>query len=167
MIKTIRNRITHFACSFLLLGLMTSCGESYIYDQVVEIPEETWTYAYPLDFEFEVNDTTNLYNLFIEVKHQKEYPNQNAYAKLLVTMPDGSTQNREVSFELATPEGEWVGKCSGDYCSSKLLYKKATRFTQMGKFKMHFEQYSRQDSLTGLSSLRVMLQEAELESEEK
>lgn len=148
--------------------LVMSCGKQYIYDEEVEIPNNIWTYDQAIDFEFDVEDTTQWYNLYVEVKHDKEYQNQNAYAKLKITFPDGEVKNREVSFELASAEGEWMGECSGDYCRSKLAYNgpEPMRFLQKGRFKMHFEQYTRQDSLEGISSLRLMLEEAELEKEE-
>ncbi len=164
MIKINHNISVSIWVWILCLGL-ASCGESYLYDQEIEIPEDTWMYNQPLQFEFQVEDTSKYYNLYIAVKHDKEYSHQNAYAKLKITYPNGQEKQREVSFELADARGKWLGDCQGKYCISKLAYNAngPMRFEQSGNFKMHFEQYTRQDSLKGLSSLRLMLEKADLE----
>lgn len=168
MISRIKNNRGILFLTVLFSVLLMSCGKEYVYDEEVEIPDNIWTYDQAIDFEFEVEDTTQLYNLYVEVMHHKEYQNQNAYAKLQITFPDGAIKMREVSFELASAEGDWMGECSGDYCRSTLAYNgtEPMRFLQKGKFKMHFEQYTRQDSLEGIRSLRLMLEEAELKKEE-
>lgn len=142
-----------------LLALFTSC-QDYLYEEEQAIKEAVWTYAEPLEFTLPITDTTVAYNLYLEINHKQDYEFENVYSLLKVEMPDGKLNERQVSLELASPKGKWEGKCQGEFCQRRLIFMPNIKFDQLGNYKIEFQQYSRQDSLTGIASLKLLLETA-------
>jgi len=142
-----------------LLALFTSC-QDYLYEEEQAIPEAIWTYADALQFTLPISDTTVVYNLYLEIKHKQDYEFENVYSLLKVKMPDGELNERQVSLELASPKGKWEGECQGEFCQRRLIFMPNIKFNQLGNYKIEFQQYSRQDSLPGIASLKLLLETA-------
>lgn len=151
--------------SFLLLVvlggvlLFSGCGPNFTYDAKQELPETGWAYTNPVAFPFEVQDTNKLYNLWLDVTHTATYKNQNLYTKIHTTFPDGHQISEVVSLELASKAGEWFGECSGQSCVLRVPLQMDTYFNQSGKYEIGIEQYMRQDSLAGVQSLRLLIED--------
>jgi gliding motility-associated lipoprotein GldH len=151
--------------AFLILFLSLSC-QHYFYDDKKILKDEIWNYSDSVSFEFDVKDTNLVYNIFLEVNHKSDYQFQNVYAKLSVNFPDGKERKQNVSLDLADARGEWKGKCSGKYCTSKLPFMPSAIFDQAGHYKMKFEQFSRQDSISGIGSLRLIIEQTAIPKED-
>ena len=156
-IKIMNRSFLKSICGLLLIGLFAGC-ESDVYNEEKKIDNAIWTYANPIEFSFAIEDTTSLYNIFLETKHKEDFPSANAYAKLFVGLPNGTIREQQVSLELADPKGEWYGKCSGGNCLNRLSFMPKANFDQVGIYKIRFEQYTRKDSLEGIESLRLIVE---------
>ncbi len=148
----------------LVLFLSVSC-QHYFFDDKKVLKDEVWNYSDSVAFEFDIKDTNLVYNIFLEVAHKSDYQFQNVYSKLYVNFPDGKERKQNVSLELADSRGEWKGKCSGKYCTSRLPFMPSATFDQAGHYKMKFEQFTRLDSISGIGSLRLIIEETEIPKE--
>lgn len=156
-IKTMAKTFFKSILGLLSLWLFVAC-ESAVYNEEKVIENEIWAYSNPLDFAFSIEDTSTLYNVFLEMKHREDFGTANAYAKLYVKFPDGKERVQQVSLELADSKGEWHGKCGGGSCVNRLSFMPNAVFEQAGTYQIRFEQYTRKDSLQGLQSLRLIVE---------
>ena len=82
-------RFLVFISFSLMAFFFSSCGPDYILDQTYEIENQAWTYSDTLNFDIDVQDSTKIYNLIIEVEHSVEFSNQNMYVMIHTAFPSG------------------------------------------------------------------------------
>ena len=131
----------------ILLVLPMSCNRNVVYDQFSSLPNSTWTWDEPLSFEFELNDTLNAYDLFIQIRHTVDYPMSNLYMIVHIEGPSGQIITDTVNFILAEPDGKWIGSGVGKLKELRLLYRKNTVFKDQGTYRFVLEQGMRKSSL--------------------
>jgi len=147
---------------YLLIGIsflsIQSCTDSNVLSsEEIEVSSTSWTYDNPLSFTLPVLDTTNYYDLSIHVKHSPEFSFQNLYVSIESEFPDGEKVKDIVSLELADKKGKWIGSCNSKECNAPFLLKQNIRFEQLGTHHFNIGQESRQDSLSGIESLSIVL----------
>lgn len=144
---------------FGFLFLLSSCDPNFIYNQKFEIPQETWTYTDTLDFSFNIPDTANIYNIYLEIDHSVEFPKQNLYVLIYTQFPSGERIREMVSLELCNQAGYWFGDCNSKTCSLNIPIQEGAYFNQKGDYRITLEQYSRKDKLEGIKSLALKIEE--------
>ena len=146
---------------FLAIFLV-NCGNS-IYDKTQKIQNNIWLYSQKIDFNFEISDTNQLYDIVLYLNHSREFEYQNFYTLLKVDAPNQEKSRIDtLSLELSDAVGAWYGKCSGNNCETAITFISKTAFNKTGKYNLQFEQFSRQDSLAGIQSLRLAVLKSEL-----
>lgn len=153
-----------FLFILLLLSqlLLVSCGENYVFEKTYEIEKEEWNYANTLDYSFEIDDTTKIYNLLLEVTHSVDYSYQNCYFKIYTKFPSGEKTDQLLSVDLADGVGRWQGECSGESCTTLFDIQKQSFFNALGTHTITLEQYMRKDPLKGIQSLAIKLEDTGL-----
>lgn len=142
----------------LLLGLLavfSSC--STIYDETQILEDSTWAQGKCYSFAFDIQDTEQLYDLFLEVKHGTSYPYQNLYCLVKTQMPDGSARTEQASLELANAKGYWLGDCKEEQCTRKIPFIIKTKFTIPGIYTIELQQHSRPELLGPIEHLRLFI----------
>jgi gliding motility-associated lipoprotein GldH len=155
--------VQRFAYPYLFLlviavSLTTACGPAYQYEQYYTIDNGQWTYADSLQFNFNVEDSTTIYDVLLEVDHSTAYKNQNLYVRINTVFPNGQRQSEPLSIELSDPStGFWEGKCSDDQCEAIIPIQQSIYFNQLGDYQIIIEQYMRRDPVDGVLGLGLML----------
>ncbi|MBP7184830.1 MAG: gliding motility lipoprotein GldH [Saprospiraceae bacterium] len=145
----------------LVLVLAYSCGTDFIVTSKKNIAKNTWLYKDTLKYHFDIEDTTKLYNLYFDVNHDINYPNQNIYVKVTTIFPNGKSISQPVSLELADDTGKWLGKCGNVSCEAEILLQSKAFFDTKGQYMLMVEQFMRQDSLKGISSITFKIEETD------
>lgn len=135
-----------------------SCSESYIFEEVQSI-SSPWKYSEIVDFNFSAPDTTQHYDLLLELKHSPDYSFKNIYTKIHTTFPSGKKTEDLVSFEIADSFGQWRGDCGGS-CTLLLGLKEGFKFQEQGPHILSFENYSRKE-LEGIESITLLIKKQE------
>jgi gliding motility-associated lipoprotein GldH len=152
----------NFSVSLILIAVlslsMSSCNSDIILDEKYAIPEYGWAYSEQAAFEFEIEDTTALYRMAVDIDHSTEFPFQNIYLRIHSVFPNDTTNVILHSVELQEPNGQWIGGCSGEDCSVRVILSENMYFNQTGKHKISFEQYTRRDSLKGIENWGLILE---------
>ena len=138
----------------LWLGLALSAC-STVYDQTNPLEGQTWNQGQLVDFSFDIQDTTQLYDVYLEVKHGSSYPYQNIYCWITTKVPDGSSRREQHSLELANAKGYWLGDCNETSCTRRIPFVLKTSFPIQGQYQIQFEQHSRQTTLSPIEHLRL------------
>ena len=140
-----------------LLGSI-SCTYSTVYEEMHQLPNYGWTYAEPLAYPFQIEDTTAYYDLWLDLKHRPDLPYQNLYVQITTTYPKGQTATDVISLELADRTGRWYGNCSSDACALSIPLQRETFFDQSGVYHLQIEQYTRTDTLPALKAFGLRIE---------
>lgn len=125
------------------LTLLISCHSGVEYSQYVSLPNG-WEQHKPMFFELEENDTVAKKNLFIMLRNDEHYEFSNLF---LITKMELPNSNKVIvdtlEYEMATPEGKWLGYGYSAVKESKLWYKENFTFPTKGKYLIKIEQAMR------------------------
>lgn len=140
------------------LFLLASCGPNYVYEKAYELPNAQWTYADTLDFEFEIEDTSRIFNLWVTIDHSTSYSYQNLYTRVHTQFPGGERITELLSLELANSLGLWQGDCNSESCQIQIPIQEGAYFNAEGKYQITLEQFMRRDSLPGIKAVQFQLE---------
>lgn len=166
MIKVFKFKFSGVILSIAVLLLMSACNSDVILEEDYKIPEYGWTFEEQASFEFEIEDTTALYRMAVDIDHSTEFPFQNIYLRIHSVFPNDTTNIIQHSVELQEANGQWIGGCSGEDCSVRVILSENMYFNQTGKHKISFEQYTRRDSLKGIEKWGLILEKMGTKPEE-
>lgn len=136
--------------------LLSSCS-SNVYNETVVINEGNWNATDSIVFDFEIQDTSSLYHVFLGVNHLTSYSYQNVYCLVESYSSSGLVQRQVASLELASRKGKWLGDCNDESCDRNIPFITNTKFDEQGKYKIVIKQYARTAMLEGINSLKLQI----------
>ena len=129
--------------SLLSIILLTACNSKVEYSQYVSLPNG-WDAHKPIVFQFDENDTLAKRNLFVMLRNDERYPFSNLFLITKLELPNSDTMVVDtLEYEMATPEGKWLGYGYSAVKESKLWYKENFTFPTKGKYLIKIEQAMR------------------------
>lgn len=134
----------------LLLFLFVACDEEPIYSSSLEIPDGKWDYENILTYEVEVQDTSERFDLVLDVLHSTAYEYQNLYVNIHTTYPDGISRQQRLSVDMAAPTGQWYGNCNRSQCELRVVLQENAFFNQLGMHQFQVEQFMRANPVVGI-----------------
>ena len=152
-IKTLR-----YIIYFCLLSHW-ACNNGTLYEETKTIPAP-WKYADKVAFDYEVKDTTKAYDLLVNISHTDNFAYENIYMMITTIFPGGDSTRNPLSLQLAGPDGQWQGSCSGQTCELLIPVSSGAYFKKPGTYSLIFEQYSREEGLTGIEQLGLTISES-------
>lgn len=134
-----------FVVSFLgfLIIAFSSCDRARIYDEYK--PLNGWAKDSIVSFELENIDSSKVYNLFINIRNNKDYKYSNLFLITEIKFPQGKVISDTLEYEMTKPNGEWLGTGFGDVKESKLWYKENVNFDEPGQYKVTIQQAMRKN----------------------
>ena len=138
------------ANSILLLFFVvffSSCDDKRFFDEYIQL-DNKWTKEDKISFSFEQNDTINLYNLFITVRNNNEYPFSNLFVIVKLNQPDNIVKIDTLQYLMANPDGTLLGEGITDTKHNKLWFKENFKFPKSGKYTLLIEQANRETGKT-------------------
>lgn len=141
-----------------LLTLFAACKNDLLTEQKKSVAGENWAYADSLRFDFDLVDTSHVYNLFVDIEHDERYPFENIYVKIHTILPSGKRLSKTRSLQLAGLAGEWLGNGSGEKITARLMLQERAFFREPGHYALVFEQWMRRDSLPGIGAVGLAVQ---------
>lgn len=124
-----------FLISLLLLGFL-SCHPNRIHNDFQTFPNKTWEAIKPVKFEVEIQDTTAMYVVKVNVRYNSAYLFPFLRTQALIQDPKGNQEKREVTFYLTDENGKNKGEVAGDiwdYCCFTLV---EPRYFSKGKYQI-------------------------------
>lgn len=142
--------------TIISLFILFSCGNSEIYNDVVEFPNSQMEWNKNANFEFTLNGEDQLMS-YLHIQHNNEYPYQNVYFFSEVKYPDGNIKQDTLQYMLAKPSGEWLG--SGMGASKQMYLHYPINLNQKGVYSVSILQAMREDTLVGIEKLAFSIQQ--------
>lgn len=129
--------------SLLFIGLLLGCNNRVEYSQYASLTDG-WEAHKPVLFQIEISDSLTPKDLFIMVRNTEKYPFSNLF---LITKMEQPNSNKVIvdtlEYEMATPDGKWLGDGYSAVKESKLWYKEHFTFPSKGKYNIKIEQAMR------------------------
>jgi gliding motility-associated lipoprotein GldH len=155
-------RRTFIFISFIALGTLSGCDDNRIYDTHIDIENALWPENKELNYEFEVADNKQAYNVIYNIRYTNTYPYYNLYLHYYLADSTGKVlKDHQLHMDLFDSKtGKPLGKGLGDLFDGTFLNQdlKAYIFPYAGKYKMKLRQYMRQSQLQGISSVGVKVE---------
>lgn len=149
---------------------LASCDSNKVYEEYVKIEsdqikggEYIWDYTKPVSFEFEVNDTAALHNVYVNVRHANLYQYRNLWLFIDSWSPSGVKSVDTLECTLADDKGKWLGSGLGDIWDTQILWKRNVRFATPGKYHVEYKQGMRVDNLPGIMDMGLRVELADEE----
>lgn len=131
----------------LILTLVVSCDSKAIFDEYKTLPNK-WHKDSLVSFSFKAPDTTNSYNLYINLRNNTDYKYSNLFLITEFNYPNGKTFVDTLEYKMAAPNGALLGKGFTDVKENKLWYKGFETpfvFKELGDYKMNLQHAMRKN----------------------
>jgi len=119
---------------FLLLVSAVSCGENLLKSEFMSTDNGMWAKDNQIEFTFSEMDTIIKHDVFINVRNDNSYPYNNLFLIANMEFPDGESVTDTLEYEMALPDGTWLGKGYGSIKENKLWYKENIVFASSGVY---------------------------------
>ncbi len=156
--------------SFILLlvaVLLFSCDEKRIFDEYKSVGKE-WHKDSVVTFELPQLDAKKMYNLYVNVRDNDDYPFNNLFLIVSLEHPNRQVKVDTLEYQMTNPDGTLLGDGFTDIKENKLFYKDKQLFTQKGIYKIHIKHAVRQTgkiegvpSLPGISDVGFRIESTE------
>ena len=111
------------------------------------VPNAKWNKDSAMQFNVSAPDTTNAYNLFINLRNNHEFAYSNLFVIATMQYPNGKTVQDTLEYKMAYPNGELLGTGFTDVKENKLWYKgyqSPFHFEESGEYKIEIQHAMRE-----------------------
>lgn len=144
-----------FASILMMIFIFNACQSNDTFYAKVKSYDNGWPTEQPAEFEVEVSDTVNHYDLFFNIRNNQDYKFSNLFVIADINFPNGKVIVDTLEYEMAYPNGEFMGEGFSSIKSSKLWYKQNVKFTEIGEYKINIKQAMRAfGEVEGLENLK-------------
>lgn len=149
-----------FGCLAWMI-VFCSCDEQRIYEKNTDFNQRFWPVDEQPEFEFEITDSLDTYNLFCNVRNSLEFPYANIYLTYYLKDSSGVLLEKDLIRQSLFDEktGAPMGDSGlGDIYDHQIPLKTNYRFPYRGTYKVAFEHYMRTDTLTGVLAVGLRVE---------
>ncbi len=144
----------------LVLFFISSCGKIDVFEKNVTIPNREWNSSFKPEIQFEIADTTSLYNIYVVLRHTDAYRYNNIWLNLYVQPPRDTTFKNRLDLRLATDDKGWLGSGMDDIFEHRILVNKSgpQRFSKSGIYKFRIENIMREEPLEHVMNVGIRVE---------
>lgn len=144
---------------YFLAFTLASCDGTVYYSEYANVEENGWNPADSACFDLDVDDTTTLFDLLVEVRNSVSYPYSNTFLFINTTFPDGSIARDTMEFPLTDAGGNWLGKTSGRYVDTRYrLRQQPARFPMTGNYHFAVTNGMRDSAVSGIHHIGLRVE---------
>ena len=130
-----------FLVSFLVC---VSCDSNGVYD-VYKPVSNAWHKDSVVSFNVTPPDSTNAYNLFVNLRNTNSYKFSNLFLIVEMVFPHGKTITDTLEYRMADPTGKLLGTGFNDVKENKLWYKEQVIFNETGEYTVNIQHAMREN----------------------
>ncbi|MBT8260108.1 MAG: gliding motility lipoprotein GldH [Bacteroidia bacterium] len=143
-----------------LLVLFSSCDSNQVFDSYKTVSKQ-WHKDEVITFTFKAPDTINSYNLFLNLRNNNDYKYSNLFLIVNLNYPNGKVVTDTLEFQMANPDGSFLGTGFSDVKQNKLWFKgidKPFVFSENGEYKVGIQHAMRENGeVKGVDNLQGIL----------
>jgi gliding motility-associated lipoprotein GldH len=133
--------------ALIILIVFCSCDSNYVFDDYKSVPNQ-WHKDSILTFNVRPPDSTNTYDLFVNLRNTNDYKYSNLFLIVEMNYPNGKAIKDTLEYEMAEPDGTFLGTGFTDVKENKLWYKgykTPFRFDELGAYKINIQHAMRKN----------------------
>ncbi|WP_339711134.1 gliding motility lipoprotein GldH [uncultured Kriegella sp.] len=141
---------------FVLAALIcvVSCNDALLVSEYKATDKGHWNKDHTIEFTFSEVDTIRRHNMFINIRNDETFPYSNLFLIAELNFPSGETVKDTLEYEMALPDGKWLGKGYGSIKENKLWYKENIVFPSSGVYTLSVSHAMRKNgSVDGIANL--------------
>jgi gliding motility-associated lipoprotein GldH len=155
-IKKVKRMSRFFVFSFFLI-LIYSCDSKTIISMNKELPG-VWKKEEIVTFNLPELDSLKGYNLFINLRNTNDYKFNNIYLIVVMNSPYGRIVTDTLEYQMAKPDGTWLGNGIGNVKENKLWYKEHIFLNEKGPYTVSISQAMRNNgAVSGVKNLEGII----------
>jgi gliding motility-associated lipoprotein GldH len=136
------------------LLLLVSCDKNLVYSEYRSTDRGIWRQGEAIKFQFNAPDTTSRHQLFFIIRNDDQFPYSNLFLIATMNFPDGKVVKDTLEYEMARPDGSWLGKGAGSIKENALWYKENIVFPFNGVYTLELVHAMRKNgSVDGIQNL--------------
>ncbi|NVO02274.1 MAG: gliding motility lipoprotein GldH [Bacteroidetes bacterium] len=120
---------------FSIFLTLFSCNSIDVCNQKQTISNNVWVRDQTADFDVEIKDSIQKYDVSIVIRHASYYPYANLVVELFMTFPTGEERVKEHDLLLRNKDGSFLGEGMGDIWDISIPVYKNHVFNALGKYK--------------------------------
>lgn len=144
--------------ALFLAGLFSACNDNAVSDTNQLIANHNWSYINKISVPVKIEDNTKSYKLYFNLRHTSDYKYSNIFILIHLKGPGMKQLAIRKEFQLAYPDGEWLGKGSGNLYSYQLPFAETYKFPAKGTYVFVFEQNMRDNPLREISDVGLRIE---------
>lgn len=135
-------------------AVLFSCNSELVKSEFRATDSGAWNKDNTIAFSFSEIDTVQRHNMFINVRNDATFAYSNLFLIAELEFPTGETVKDTLQYEMALPDGTWLGKGYGSIKENKLWYKENVVFPTSGVYNVRISQAMRKNgSVNGVVNL--------------
>lgn len=143
---------------FLLFAFFGCSDPGAVIDNNTALPNKVWSYNNRIGYSFKIDDINARYNFYINLRVTGNYKYSNMFILISDPVKKGSVARYEL--KLARPDGQWLGKGSGNLYSFRIPFKLKYSFPAAGAYHIRIEQNMRDNPLHEVSDVGLRVEKA-------
>lgn len=136
-----------------ILCIFFACKTDKFYEEYKTLDPSGWNKDSCAVFSFKIDKTFLNYNLYINVRNRGDYANSNLWLFVDIIAPDYTCIHDTVEYQLALPNGKWVGKGTGGIFFNQFPFRENVFFPMAGTYTISIRHAMRNDPLTGINDI--------------
>lgn len=154
-----QNKTLFIAPAYMLFFLLLfACNSGVVFEKNKSIDAEGWYYEDVVSFSHSFKDTTQLYDIFLNVRNNNEYPYRNFIVFFETEFPDGRIFRDTIEAVLADRAGNWTGKGFGNIKTNSYHFRRNVWFPLEGEYFFRIEQAMREEYLKGITDIGIRIE---------
>ena len=137
----------------VILITFFACDNKKIFDDYYWVDSKGWYKDSIANFDFEIIDNSTNYNLFISTRNLENYSYSNLWLFVDIIAPDSTFVHDTIEYQMAEPNGKWIGKGTGGLYFLQNEYRLNVYFPMTGKYKIDIRHGMRDENLKGLNNI--------------
>lgn len=145
--------------------MLASCRQNQVFNNTKVIDQRGWHKDSILSFALPISDTILPYNVFINIRNTNTFPFSNLYLIAQMNYPNGKQKRDTLQYQMAKPNGEWLGTGATSIKESKLWYLENFQFSENGPYNISIQHAMRSNGntegivyLKGISDVGIQIE---------
>ena len=122
-------------------------------------PSHSWKVSEKPTFQFDISDTTSLYNIFFVIRHQDAYRYNNIWVNVTLKSPVDTSQVRR-EFILSNNTQGWLGSGMDDIFEHRIAFNNKPAALKKGTYTFTLQQAMREDPLDYVMNVGIRVEKA-------
>lgn len=149
---------------YILVAVLfcAGCDPERVYEQNYTIEDNKWYIDTIPSFTFTIEDTTQAYTIYYNVRNAVSYPYYNLYVMYYLLDEQGNQLSARLQelILMDAKTGKPLGDGLGDIFDHQIIALKNYKFNKKGNYTFKIKQYMRQDPLPDIMSIGIRVEKA-------